>query len=139
MADDGGGTHVDVATDLSITGKVAQFGRGVLADVSSKLMGQFVENLERDVLADDRPRRHRAPSHRIRRRRTASAPVHCIRRGRTDRDRADRRRARSSRARPSPSTCSTSPAAPVTKRLLPIGIGLLVVFVLWRILRGRSA
>jgi carbon monoxide dehydrogenase subunit G len=50
MADDAGGTRVDVTTDLSITGKVAQFGRGVLADVSSKLMGQFVENLERDVL-----------------------------------------------------------------------------------------
>ena len=44
------GTKVDVATDLSITGKVAQFGRGVLVDVSSKLMGQFVENIERDVL-----------------------------------------------------------------------------------------
>src|SRR5437016_599600 len=51
MTDDGGGTRVDVVTDLSITGKVAQFGRGVLVDVSSKLMGQFVENLERDVLA----------------------------------------------------------------------------------------
>ena len=52
MAEDGDGTKVDVATDLSITGKVAQFGRGVLADVSSKLMGQFVENLERDVLSE---------------------------------------------------------------------------------------
>ena len=52
MNDDDGGTKVDVVTDLSITGKVAQFGRGVLADVSSKLMGQFVENLERDVLDD---------------------------------------------------------------------------------------
>src|SRR6185369_5157054 len=51
MAPEGAGTKVDVATDLSITGKVAQFGRGVLVDVSSKLMGQFVENLERDVLA----------------------------------------------------------------------------------------
>ena len=50
MAPEGAGTKVDVVTDLSITGKVAQFGRGVLADVSSKLMGQFVENLERDVL-----------------------------------------------------------------------------------------
>ena len=50
MRDEGAGTKVDVVTDLSITGKVAQFGRGVLADVSSKLMGQFVENLERDVL-----------------------------------------------------------------------------------------
>ena len=50
MRAEGAGTQVDVTTDLSITGKVAQFGRGVLVDVSSKLMGQFVENLERDVL-----------------------------------------------------------------------------------------
>jgi carbon monoxide dehydrogenase subunit G len=47
----GGGTTVEVLTDLSITGKVAQFGRGVMADVSAKLLAQFVENLERDVLA----------------------------------------------------------------------------------------
>jgi len=45
------GTRVTVVTDLTITGKVAQFGRGVLADVSSKLLGQFVDNLERDVLS----------------------------------------------------------------------------------------
>src|SRR5436853_3474767 len=50
MMPEGAGTKVNVVTDLSITGKVAQFGRGVLADVSSKLMGQFVENVERDVL-----------------------------------------------------------------------------------------
>lgn len=47
------GTHVVVDTDLTITGKVAQFGRGVMADVSTKLMGQFVENLESMVLADE--------------------------------------------------------------------------------------
>ena len=40
-----------VATDLAITGKVAQFGRGVLADVSGKLLDQFVHNLESTVLA----------------------------------------------------------------------------------------
>ena len=48
---EGGGTHVSVLTDLSVTGKVAQFGRGVMADVSDKLLAQFVENLERTVLA----------------------------------------------------------------------------------------
>jgi carbon monoxide dehydrogenase subunit G len=48
-----GGTKVTVDTDLQITGKVAQFGRGVLADVSAKLLGQFVENLETTVLADE--------------------------------------------------------------------------------------
>ena len=39
-------TRVEVITDLKISGKVAQFGRGVLGDVSAKLMGQFVNNLE---------------------------------------------------------------------------------------------
>jgi hypothetical protein len=34
-----------VLTDLSITGKVAQFGRGAMADISDKLLAQFVENL----------------------------------------------------------------------------------------------
>ena len=47
----GGATHVSVVTDLTVTGKVAQFGRGVMADVSAKLMGQFVQSLEADVLA----------------------------------------------------------------------------------------
>ncbi len=47
----GEGTHVSVVTDLSITGRVAQFGRGVLADVSNKLLGQFVTSLETTVLA----------------------------------------------------------------------------------------
>jgi hypothetical protein len=44
-----------VHTDLTITGKVAQFGRGVLAEVSGKLIGQFVRALEEDVLVGDRP------------------------------------------------------------------------------------
>jgi uncharacterized protein len=49
----GSGTKVTVDTDLQITGKVAQMGRGVLADVSGKLLDQFVQALERDVLAGD--------------------------------------------------------------------------------------
>src|SRR3954471_8619997 len=53
LAPEADGTRVDVETDLSITGKVAQFGRGVMADVSAKLLAQFVENLERDVLRRD--------------------------------------------------------------------------------------
>jgi carbon monoxide dehydrogenase subunit G len=49
MSPDGDGTKVNVATDLTITGKVAQFGRGVLADVSGKLVTQFVDALEKDL------------------------------------------------------------------------------------------
>ncbi len=42
-------TQVEVSTDLSITGKPAQFGRGVIQDVSDKLLGQFVACLETTV------------------------------------------------------------------------------------------
>jgi hypothetical protein len=40
-----------VHTDLSISGKVAQFGRGALADVSDKLLAQFSENLNQLIAA----------------------------------------------------------------------------------------
>lgn len=40
---DGSGTAVEVTTELSITGKPAQFGRGVIQDISDKLLGQFVD------------------------------------------------------------------------------------------------
>jgi carbon monoxide dehydrogenase subunit G len=43
---DSGGTDVEVLTDLAVTGKPAQFGRGVMQDVSDKLLGQFVACLE---------------------------------------------------------------------------------------------
>ena len=49
MEPDAGGTKVSVVTDLTVTGKVAQFGRGVLAEVSAKLLGQFVNALEADL------------------------------------------------------------------------------------------
>ncbi|MFZ6005249.1 MAG: SRPBCC domain-containing protein [Actinomycetota bacterium] len=54
LAPEGDGTAVSVVTDLTVTGRVAQFGRGVLADVSAKLLDQFVDCLEKTVLADDR-------------------------------------------------------------------------------------
>lgn len=46
-----GGTEVTITSDLSITGKVAQFGRSAMADISTKLLGQFVDCLESRVLA----------------------------------------------------------------------------------------
>jgi uncharacterized protein len=50
LVEEDGGTVVKIDTDLNITGKVAQFGRGVMADVSGKLLGQFADNLKKDVL-----------------------------------------------------------------------------------------
>ena len=76
-------TRVDVLTDLNITGRPAQFGRGVMTDVGNKLLGQFADKLaaqlgEGDAQGDAaarrvggrrrRPRRRPARSRRSRRR-----------------------------------------------------------------------
>ncbi|WP_028265831.1 SRPBCC family protein [Arthrobacter sp. MA-N2] len=43
LSPDGDGTSVDVTTDMNVTGKPAQFGRGVIQDISDKLLAQFVQ------------------------------------------------------------------------------------------------
>jgi carbon monoxide dehydrogenase subunit G len=52
MEGDEDATDVQVHTDLAITGKPAQFGRGVIQDVSDKLLGQFVACLEQRLSQD---------------------------------------------------------------------------------------
>ncbi len=44
-----GGTRVHVETDLRVTGPAAQFGRGVMQDVSAKLMGRFADCLAEEM------------------------------------------------------------------------------------------
>ncbi len=130
MTEDASGTRVEVVTDLAITGKVAQFGRGVLDDVSAKLLRQFVENLERDVLSNAAPARPDPP--------TQGDPP-----------------ASSFSSEPPTSNGAASSAGPrrveapdavpidlldmagvsTARRLVPIGVVVLVLFVLWRLLR----
>jgi uncharacterized protein len=100
LAEDGDGTRVSVVTDLTITGKPAQFGRGVLAEVGTKIIDTFADRL-RDMLeageapeeaAPRRPPRRPAP----RRWRPGRRPPHRPDRGGSSRRPAARR------------TCSTS-------------------------------
>jgi carbon monoxide dehydrogenase subunit G len=51
MTEQGDGTRVAITTNMTVSGRVAQFGRGVMADVTAKLLQQFVDNLEADVLS----------------------------------------------------------------------------------------
>jgi carbon monoxide dehydrogenase subunit G len=57
LTEQGESTVVNVTTDLDITGKPAQFGRGVMVDVGNKLIGQFADNLASVISAD-----HSAPA-----------------------------------------------------------------------------
>jgi carbon monoxide dehydrogenase subunit G len=142
---DGDGTKVRVVTDLTVTGKVAQFGRGVLADVSAKLIGQFVENLERDVLraeaalsAGGPPAAEAPPQAPATATITAPAPavtdVAAAPSGNGDGGAALRR---VDHPEPEPVDLMATAGSPVAKRLAPIGI-VVVLLLLWRRRRRRS-
>nr|WP_275585944.1 SRPBCC family protein [Geodermatophilus sabuli] len=53
LKEEGSVTRVDVLTDLNITGRPAQFGRGVMTDVGNKLLGQFADKLASQLGAGD--------------------------------------------------------------------------------------
>jgi carbon monoxide dehydrogenase subunit G len=53
LASEGSTTRVDVFTDLNITGRPAQFGRGVMTDVGNKLLGQFADKLAAQLASGD--------------------------------------------------------------------------------------
>ena len=93
LHDGGDRTRVTVDTDLKIVGKLAQFGSGMLQQVSEKLLGQFVDSLEAKLAAEAAPQppEPAAAPHRSRPaagRRACAAAL----RGRADRPARTRRR-----------------------------------------------
>ncbi len=97
-------------TDLTVTGKVAQFGRGVLADVSAKLLGQFVSCLETKVLSGDEPEAE-APAAETPAAETPAAETPA----------AERRRPATPPAEPAPAAAATTTAT-VTDIEAPVAI-----------------
>ena len=115
---DGDGTNVVVTTDLKVTGKVAQFGRGVMADVSAKLLGQFVDCIENELLAGDaEDPEPEAVAAEV-------APSEGPR--------------RIEMPEPEPVDLLQTAGAPVAKRALPVVVLVLVVLLLMRRRRRRS-
>jgi carbon monoxide dehydrogenase subunit G len=156
LVPDGDGTKVVVVTDLTITGKVAQFGRGVMADVSAKMLTQFVDCVERDVLAagviaaTDAGATDAAPSDAVATDAAATAPGTSAADGAPDEDgdgpSSPNGRTPQAEATPTPTVRSIDapPAAPVdlldaagvsvAKRVVPLAAVLIFLagFVRWR-------
>lgn len=111
LASDGDGTTVSLVTDLTVTGRVAQFGRGVMADVSAKMLSQFADCLERE-LGDGEAGAGNAEgtaSQHVSERRKEAQPVDLL----------------------------DAAGAPVAKRLVPIGVIVVAVLLLTSIYRRR--
>jgi len=116
---DADGTRVTIDSDVAITGKVSQFGRGVIADVSGKLLDQFVACLERDLLSGPEngptsteapPARENAPSPTAR---TIDAPE------------------------AEPVDLLRAAGAPVLKRVIPVALAIVVIVVVVLVLLLR--
>jgi uncharacterized protein len=161
LGSEGSGTSVRITTDLNVTGKVAQFGRGVLADVSAKLLAQFVARLESDVLSGATSRlTASAPPTPAAATTGASGGEAAPTAGRSATQSAatvsepvvtaplpPAPESSNGAAAPNPGvrTIHSAPAEPVnlleaagssvTKRLVPVGLGFLVLLLLWRVLR----
>jgi carbon monoxide dehydrogenase subunit G len=140
-----GGTQVRIDTDLSITGKVAQFGRGVIGDVSSKLLAQFVANLERDVLSggaasDDTDavidleaqERDAAAASEIPGPGLAAPPAHEI-------DASTNGARRIESVEPEPVDLLAVSGTPLLKRLAPVLAAVLALLVVRRVRRRRRS
>ena len=100
-------TKCTVVTNLTISGKVAQFGRGALADVSDKLLAQFSENLNQLITS--------APA--------AAAPAA------TEVTAASPEIRKIESAEVEPLDLLGTAGAPILKRAIPVAIALIVVVI----------
>jgi uncharacterized protein len=135
-------TRVVVTTDLHITGKVAQFGRGIIGDVSKKLMAQFAGNLNTMLDAEPEGGNGEAPAAAAPAESTADAPadpspVEGASASDTPRDAAPPDEAPKVRKIDSPASEPVDLAGmagpAILKRLAPVVVGmLLLLFILRR-------
>ncbi len=146
LADEGGGrTRVVVRTDLAITGKPAQFGRGVMQDVSDKLLGQFTDCLEQKLGAGEAT--EAAPEPTVTPAATTPAAASSAADAATKTAKAKQETAPPAPARPTPPPpASNDDALDLGATVLPVLaksywreglIAVLAVLLLWRVLRRR--
>jgi carbon monoxide dehydrogenase subunit G len=141
LTESGESTEVHVVTDLDITGKPAQFGRGVMVDVGNKLIGQFADCLAGKLTAGGAE--------------AAAAPASAVSAGPDLGEPAPTHSAPTDGPEPAPAPPSAASPSPrpvtdvepinlvgsalpaVAKRLVPVLAGLVLVFVLTRWRRSR--
>jgi carbon monoxide dehydrogenase subunit G len=141
LTPDGTGTAVSVSTDLNISGKLAQFGSGMIKEISEKLFAQFIANVEEQLHADPEPasppeRSSLSPSPSTATQEPPNAPrADTLDAGEPTPDEADQAPAPST-SRQIPPTVESAPldlmqlaGKSVYKRMIPAACGVVVVGV----------
>ena len=126
----GEGTAVEIDTDLHLTGKVAQFGRGVLQDVSAKLIGQFSSCLSTNVFGTGAAQAAPDPEPAETESEATDAPKAAVP--------VTERRA-PYREVPEAIDLQEVAGAAVAKRVVPVIIGVVLLALIWRALSGRKS
>lgn len=133
----GEGTEITINTDLALAGRVAQFGRGVIADVSGKLIGQFAQRLEAEMASSDQGASDSAPGAA-----TSSAPTAAVANRHAAGGAATAEGSGSPRRRSlddiEPLNLISAGSGAVLKQALPVLSALLGLLVGWLVSRRRS-
>lgn len=133
LTGNGEATHVTVVTDLSVTGKPAQFGRGLLSEVGGKIIGQFADCLAGKLGPQQEPAAPEGEST------DSGRPADAE----TDRSTNGATHAAPAAVRPVSTPVADeinlldTAGAPLVKRLAPVVVGLIVLFIVVRWLRRR--
>lgn len=138
LNDTGGTTDVTVTTDLQITGKPAQFGRGVMVEVGNKLLGQFADCLAAELGGGPPPAAAAA----------AETPAAAAEAAVAAREIAASTTAGGPQATTAPPPLRTvresepidlleTAGLPVLKRLAPVLGAVILLIVIWRLLARR--
>lgn len=133
-------TAVSMDTDLMITGRPAQFGRGVMAEVGDKILGKFADCLSATLAATDAPAEAAAPADSKTPSEAKAAADSGEQRPPAAAANAGPTSAATSYTRtpqPEPIDLLASARGSIVKRLAPIAAALVVVLV-WRLLRRKK-
>jgi carbon monoxide dehydrogenase subunit G len=125
---DDDGTTVSIVTELAITGKVAQFGRSVMGDISAKMLGEFADKLEADVLSHGSGSQPNEPETESGGENKTSVE---------DPDPSSIRTIHSAPAKPVDLLGTAGPS--VLKRVAPLAVVVSLVLLLWRRHRRRRS
>ena len=140
MSEAGSGTKVEFVTDLTITGAAAQYGRGMIQDISAKLTNEFAECLKANIAAEEAAHGAApAPGAAAPAPEPAAAPAAAAAPAPSEAAAADQApptdQAPASAAAASPSTQAPQPArpapAPVARTAKPVGGIRLGLWALW--------
>jgi uncharacterized protein len=141
LTEEDGGTKVHVETDMHLTGRAAQFGRGVQQEVATKLINQFAECLEKEIMGENTREEPEQPEETEEPEETAEPEEAASANGSAEQDEEEekpKRRVIQQDHDVEPLDLGEASRDAVLKRVMPLaaGLGALLV-VIWLVRRRR--